>query len=666
MIDRLKMLEKFCLFIFAAAILSCSGNESEDTTPERGDQDVETPDLEIPESCNPLAYTWDCLLPYPSDFFLQPDDDLPGGKRVVIPPEADVITDSGNEVAPFEMFPADGFSHAPQILAYFPYEIEDSILPSMYTGYESSVAKESPTVLIEADSGRFIPHFSELDAMAKDATRQALVLRPMIRLENGTRYIVAIQGLKDTTGNLLPAPEGFRILRDNLAGEHAVLSPLSARYESDVFPGLEQAGLERTDLQLAWDFTTQTMENVAGHMLEVREAVIERMQTTPPPSEITEDRVTASEENVWRRLEGTFTGPLYTEEATAMTRLHRDASGTIVENGDVQIPFSVLIPACLETWSPGDTPVRAIQYGHGFFGDRSEIERDWLSDFATTHCFIVFTVDMWGMMRPDSVGLGGLLMSEPAEALSFTDRLPQGMANHIMMTYAIRDTLPLDSAFKVEGELVYDPTQIYYYGNSQGGILGGMYTALSPLISRYVLGVGGGPFTLIMFRSQNFGPFLGMMEMQVSDPLDIQKWSALFSNAFDRIDPVTYAPLAMKNPLEETLEKKVLMQIGIGDTSVGNLASHMLARTLGVKLLKPAVREVPGLDPLQAPADDSALVEFDFGVDPTITELPRIPTESTPAHEGPRRQEEANLQINAFLKLDGQIKNFCNDSCDPD
>ena len=59
---------------------------------------------------------------------------------------------------------------------------------------------------------------------------------------------------------------------------------------------------------------------------------------------------------------------------------------------------------------------------------------------------------------------------------------------------------------------IIDPTKLWYYGNSQGGILGGAYLALNPDIPRGVLGVPGTPYSLLFQRSADFTPFFGLLQ----------------------------------------------------------------------------------------------------------------------------------------------------------
>lgn len=57
------------------------------------------------------------------------------------------------------------------------------------------------------------------------------------------------------------------------------------------------------------------------------------------------------------------------------------------------------------------------------------------------------------------------------------------------------------------GKTVIDPTQRFYRGDSQGGIMGTTYMALSTEVTRGLLGEPGFPYGLLMPRSSDFGLF---------------------------------------------------------------------------------------------------------------------------------------------------------------
>jgi hypothetical protein len=143
---------------------------------------------------------------------------------------------------------------------------------------------------------------------------------------------------------------------------------------------------------------------------------------------------------------------------------------------------------------------------------------------------------------------------------------------------------------------------------------------------------------------------------------------ALSQHTWDRVDPITYSGRVLQDPYPGSPpERHVLMQIGIGDHSVNNLASHVNARAMGMPLLDPTPRPIHGLDAATSPADDAlVVVDFKLATEPGIEA--RIPTEAekNDVHEGVRRNPRIKQQLDAFFQPDGVIQNFCDDACDPE
>src|SRR4029077_6432664 len=66
----------------------------------------------------------------------------------------------------------------------------------------------------KAATGDRVLHFAEMDANTNDVTRKALIIRPGRRLEDGTRYLVAIRNLGGPLGTPTRPRLAFRALRD--------------------------------------------------------------------------------------------------------------------------------------------------------------------------------------------------------------------------------------------------------------------------------------------------------------------------------------------------------------------------------------------------------------------------------------------------------------------
>jgi hypothetical protein len=645
----------FCSIVIVLALTACGG--SDDAATDRP--------LDVPVGCNPIAAEWDCLLPFPSDVFRVEDATLPSGKRVSLQGEAMLRSDDGTTFDLSAAHPADGFSPGSQILALFPGGVDPARLVFHTDDLSRTLGPDSATQLIDAETGEHVLHFAELDPRAQDDARRGLVIRPLLRLKDAHRYLVAISHLTDPSGTPISPPEGFRRIRDGKAAHDPALAALSGHYESDVFPVLQSAGIERSGLILAWDFSTRTEENATRDLLAVREQVMAWLAKSPPTFSIVEVK-DAVDDHVYRRIEGTFKAPLYLEKNEPMARLHSDASGNVTQNGETDVPFTVIIPKSVGERAAGTPPARLIQYGHGFFGKRDEVDSD-PAELAEAKGFVVVATDWIGMSEEDRDKVADTMVADTSNTILFTDRLHQAMANQIALAALAKGALAQAPELQVPAGPAYDPNVVYYYGCSNGHILGGTYVALAPEIERAVLGVGGADYSFMMFRAQPFALFLLVMQTLSSDYLAQQKFGYMTQLMFDRIDPLEYAPHLLENTFPGSpATRRVLMQIGIGDAQVNPLAAHLHARSLGIGHAQPAPRPIFGLSDVTLPFDGSAIEEFDFHADPQpgIQAIP--PLADNGVHEGVRATEAAREQLSRFLAPGGKVEQTCDGVCDPE
>src|SRR6185369_8911884 len=98
----------------------------------------------------------------------------------------------------------DGFSPATPILVHMPgARVTGLASPENATTIAHSLDTDSPTVIIEAETGARVPHFAELDMSQDNAYWRAFMIRPVVRLKSSTRYIVAIRNVVDSVGTVL-------------------------------------------------------------------------------------------------------------------------------------------------------------------------------------------------------------------------------------------------------------------------------------------------------------------------------------------------------------------------------------------------------------------------------------------------------------------------------
>ncbi|MBW2526343.1 MAG: hypothetical protein JRI23_19340 [Deltaproteobacteria bacterium] len=618
----------------------------------------------VPEGCNPIAAEHDCLLPFPSDVYLTNDPSLPSGRRVAWSEAALPVHSNGERVDLTAQYPADGFSVGTAILALFPEGVDDANLAGPTTDPALSLAADSPTVLLDTETGEPVVHLAELDPRAELDARRALLIRPLVRLEHDRRYVVALRSLRDSDGQPIAAPEGFARLRDGRVQAGSALEPLVGRYDSAIFPPLEAAGIARANLQLAWEFSTESQESVTRDMLDVRDQLLTQFATAGPEIEVVrvEDDVS---EAIARRVDGIIRVPMFVESAEPVAPLRRDAAGRVTAEGTLDVPFVLTIPRSVASAGPSSPSARVVQLGHGFFGSLQECV-DSVSFFGEPLGIVMIGVDWWGMRDVDRSVIANDLAGDPNRTLQFTDGVHQGMANSLALEIAARGPLAALPEVQIDGRAVFDPGELYFYGISNGGILGGTFMALSPTIERGALGVGGANYGLIAFRSRSFSAFLLVIQGVFPDPLDQQKIVAMWQTAFDRIDPLTYAPMVLDEPLADTPDdRRLLLQIGMGDAAVPNISSHWHARALGVGHLQPAPRPLYGLLPVDSPHDGSALVEWDLGVDP-LPGVEAIVGAENGVHDDVRKLAAVGEQLDRFFRPDGTIEHTCDGVCDPE
>ena len=154
-----------------------------------------------------------------------------------------------------------------------------------------------------------------------------------------------------------------------------------------------------------------------------------------------------------------------------------------------------------------------------------------------------------------------------------------------------------------------DTSHLYYDGNSQGGIMGGALTALSPDFTRAALGVAAMRYSLLLPRSVDFDQFAALLYPSYPDELSRPLILSLIQMLWDRGEPNGYAHRMTTNPLARHPAAPGADQRRPRRPSGVNFASDVEARTIG------ASTHVPILDPGRWPN-----VDVLFGV-PPITQL---------------------------------------------
>ena len=625
------------------------------------------PDVPVTEDtgrgdCNPVE-TSHCLLPYPSEFYLDESDASATGFQLALGPTSLPTNVDGLGFDPSGHNRRDGFPILGTLFAHFP----DATLQGVI-GHQDLGAYANPdarTVIVDAETGAWMPHFVEREARAAGTGRDLLMLRPVAPLEHGRRYVVGIRGLVDEGGSLVAAPDGFAALRDGKGDVEPDLERQRTHYDDVVFPILEQAGFEQSTLQLAWSLVTVSAESSLGEALWVRDDALKRIAEEGISYEIKEvvegDCSADDPPAIARDIEGTMHAPLYLTATDPGSSLARDDAGNPVYNGTKEVPFTVLVP-CSVLAAPATG--KLLQFGHGVFASRDDARADYLAELAQNNGWVIFATDWTGFSLKDSPGIALMLATSPSDFAMVPESTLQGFVEALSAAELLTGSLADDPWLSEDGVSLIDTSSVWFYGHSAGGILGGAYTALSKRIQRVVLGTPAMPWSFLVTRANGFESLLSLLNVMYEDWADISLMLGSMQVLWDVGGPGGYAWFTTRQPLDEqTPNKDVLIYTAIGDASSPTLGAHIMARAYGARLVDPPTRDVWGVEVAPGPFEGSALQEVDYGLGEPVESVPADPT--TDPHDLPRASPEVQAQITAFLEQGVAIQP-CDGPCDPD
>lgn len=641
-------------YVVLLTVISCVGCGIKDNgTGPLGPVD----DMLAGEDCDPMV-PQRCGLPFPSDVWTRPDAETITGKRVhfgetTLPFHAHTQQSLDSEL--FTEF--DGFSIGQAPMTYLEGATVTG-LPSV-DDIDLSLTPDSPTVIIDAETGERVPHFAELDLTGDIPEERAFMMRPVVRLKDATRYIVAIRNVVDDSGTPIEPTPVFRALRDESESDDPTVAARRFHYD-DLFTRLADAGVDRADLQVAWDFTTSSLENKTDWILHMRDDALAEVGDDGPDYVI-DEIIDDPNEYIARRIIGRMMVPLYLTSDQPRARLVFGDDGMPERNGTGEFAFMVQIPHAATTGTPG-TP---LQNGHGLLGDYDEGDDGWLAQLQEEKNYVLIAVNFVGFAEED----------EPVVNEAFLDfsmfrdifeRQHQGLINSLVAMRLIRGKFADDDAVKFNGVSAIDTSEGYYRGDSQGGIFGHTYMALTTDVTRGLLGEPGGPYNLLLNRSIDFDPFFIVLKAQFDNFIDTQLAIGLAQMFWDRTDPITYCNHITDNLFPNTPPHDVLIHVAVGDYQVTPLGAHLLAREVGALSVGPAYRPIWGIEETDEPFEGSGIVEFKF---PGVPEVPKtnVPPEDLDMdpHDEVRELQVSRDQTDQFLRT-GVVEHVCDGVCDPE
>ena len=269
-----------------------------------------------------------------------------------------------------------------------------------------------------------------------------------------------------------------------------------------------------------------------------------------------------------------------------------NAEGDPIENGTWTANFDCIIPLSATT-GPAES-ARPSLYGHGLFGDASEVASSPQRSLSQSHDIVQCATDEIGMSESDLPAVIPALENVSGFP-TIPDRLQQGLLDELFLGRAMISPsgFTTNAAFHQDGTLasgsVLDTSHLFYNGNSQGGIMGGALTAVSPDFTRASLGVPAMNYSVLLPRSVDFDEFAEVFypyyPNETSRPVVLDMMQMLW----DRGEPDGYAERMTSDPLPDTPPHQVLMDIAFGDHQVTDYQADVEARTIGAEVHTPAI-----------------------------------------------------------------------------
>ncbi len=538
-----------------------------------------------------------CMLPFPDDYYTVADPTSATGRRVAFHDEMLPANAEGTHIESAPYNASDGFSPGSVILVQVPglgskFALARSkATPINHIGQYKRA--NAPIVVIDAQTGQRWPIWAEVDSNA-GSTAAAIEIHPAVNFTSGHRYIVALRNLRTQAGAPIEAPAGFRYYRDDVASEQELVNARRPHFD-ELFEKLAAAGISRSSLYLTWDFTVASDQSNAGRELAMRNDAFAQLGDTNLadgiPQGVSPSFTVTGVENepdpgqIARRVEGTFQVPCFLFPNCGPGGLmHLDAEGAPIQNGTWTANFDCIIPASVTT-GPGEA-ARPALYGHGLLGDASEVESSPQRSLSEDYKIVQCATDEIGMAESDIPVVADALQNVSAFP-AIPDRLQQGLLDELFLGRALISPtgFSTDPAFHQDGTLatpsVLDTTQLFYNGNSQGGIMGGALTAVSPDFTRAELGVPAMNYSVLLPRSVDFAPFAAAFDASYKDETTRPLVLDLMQMLWDRGEPDGYAERMTSDPLPDTPAHQVLMNVAFGDHQVTNYQADVEARTVG-------------------------------------------------------------------------------------
>lgn len=505
----------------------------------------------------------DPLAVFPADRFTVADARTRTGLRVRLP-------ETAASDAVFAKFPdlraevesLDGFGTSAPLWIRFDGPIDPASLPDLAASTSASAAVQ----LVRVDTGERVAFETHYDGPS-----HTLFVAPYGALAPKTRYaLVVTAGLRDRLGYAVAA-----------SPEH-----------------LDTLVVGVSDAVVSVGFTTQSVTETLAD-LALRDVAHGADEFPAPLS-----ACTSSPHVAWVG-KGQLRSPDYRSEEHRFPTALDDADARPAPIEDARIPYIIVVPK-------GAVRAPTVLVQHGLSGNKESVLLCGMGEQYAAHGFATVAIDgAWhgergpGGKQPSAISYLRVLFGVWTDGETMNAKLRYGRdafrqtaLDHVQLAALVKSMAPTLDETGADGlpDLSGD---VFYNGESMGGIIGSLTTAVAPNLPAAVLNVPGGRLSNLVLLSE-----IHLYEL-VAEPIvsavaelgagDVRRFLALFQLVAERADPINYAPLWHLKPPAGRPRKSVVIQETTNDVLVPNRTTEDLARAGGLKRLTPALAPTPNL-----------------------------------------------------------------------
>lgn len=442
----------------------------------------------------------------------------------------------------------DGFGLNTTIFARFDGPIDPASLPDP----AGSIATGASVYLVNLATGVRLPiivHFMTVARGTVGTNNLSARPYPGFTMDEGATYALVITSrVVDPSGVAVSPASGFQ------PGDK--LTAFLADHPDDVVS--------------AAVFTTQ-------HATQIALALKAGVYAAPMPNA---ENVVVNNETPFTLVTGQYDAPNFqvgdVPYTTTGGQIVVGADGVAVAQRTERLRFAMTVPNNVSMPTSG-WPIALYQHGTG--GDWMSFIDDGTAQRLTAQGLAVISMDqvLHGPRNPG--GDPEVSFFNPQNPQSIRDNIMQGTADaYSQLRLAVGMAIPNGS-----DTIKIDPTKVYFFGHSQGSETGPGFVATAPSLKGAVLsGCSGLVYMAVIYKTMPTDIAAAVETLIRDEPYDEDNPTlALLQMWMEHSDPVNYARLMVREPLDGIAPRNIFQSEGFTDTFAPNPGIEAFATAIG-------------------------------------------------------------------------------------